>query len=199
MNLDRLRTLILNTDGRPMAVVSWKKAISLMMGDRLVQLDFYDGIKIHDGKGVAYPVPAVAMTRKYVRRNAGQVPFCRKNILIRDQLRCGYCGHQFDPRSLTMDHVVPRSKWKGQGSPTTWENIVACCESCNKRKADLTCEQAKMFPLTRPTRPKQGEIFLGLSPWRDHIPREWLPYLQNLPLFKGVVADSTVGSVHSTT
>jgi hypothetical protein len=97
-----------------------------------------------------------------------------------------YCGIQPDTKDLTFDHVIPRSKWTGKGSPTTWENIVTACKPCNNRKADKTCKEAKMFPLKDPVRPAYGEMFLGLSPWKDRVPTEWVPYLSSLPAFKGV-------------
>ena len=33
---------------------------------------------------------------------------------------------------LTLDHVIPRSR----GGNSTWENLVACCHACNRRKGN---------------------------------------------------------------
>ena len=33
---------------------------------------------------------------------------------------------------LTLDHVIPRSR----GGASTWENLVACCHPCNRRKGN---------------------------------------------------------------
>jgi len=33
---------------------------------------------------------------------------------------------------LTLDHVIPRSR----GGSSTWENLVACCHTCNRRKGN---------------------------------------------------------------
>lgn len=160
-----------------------------MMEGRVQQLDFYANQKIHDGKGRAYPVPAVVMKMKYVRRDYRHAPFCKKNIFLRDELTCQYCGVKFQPKELTFDHVIPRSKWTESGTPTCWENIVTCCLECNRKKANKTCEQARMFPIRKPVKPENGELFLGLSPWREKIPPEWTLYLKHLPLFRGLIHD----------
>ncbi len=47
---------------------------------------------------------------------------------------CHYCGKKFDPKDLTMDHIVPVSR----GGRSTKGNIVACCKQCNQNKSCLT-------------------------------------------------------------
>ncbi len=181
------RTLVLNADYRPLTIVTWQRAISLVMEERVTQLDFYSDRKIRDGRGRLYPIPAVVALNKYIRRDIRFAPFCRKNVFLRDMMVCQYCTKQYAATELTFDHVVPRSKWEDSGrSPTCWENIVTCCRRCNVQKADKSCKDAKMFPMKEPVRPPYGEMFLGLSPWRDTIPNEWIPYLQSLPSFKGI-------------
>lgn len=48
--------------------------------------------------------------------------------------RCHYCGQQFKPEELSMDHVVPVAR----GGKSTRGNIVPCCKECNNRKKYLT-------------------------------------------------------------
>lgn len=43
---------------------------------------------------------------------------------------CHYCGAQFHPKELTMDHVVPLIR----GGYTTKSNVVPCCAACNADK-----------------------------------------------------------------
>ena len=64
---------------------------------------------------------------RWLYRNR-RLPCSLANVLRRDGHRCAYCGR---PAS-TRDHVVPRSR----GGEHSWENCVACCSSCNHRKAD---------------------------------------------------------------
>jgi len=68
--------------------------------------------------------------------------------MLRDRNTCQYCHAALAPRSLTLDHVVPRSRC----GASTWENLVACCFACNNRKGDRTPEEAGM-PLIRKPMP----------------------------------------------
>jgi 5-methylcytosine-specific restriction protein A len=43
---------------------------------------------------------------------------------------CHYCGEQFLPEQLSMDHVVPLAR----GGKSTKGNIVPSCVECNKKK-----------------------------------------------------------------
>ena len=43
---------------------------------------------------------------------------------------CHYCGREFKPEELTMDHVIPVSK----GGKSTKGNIVPSCKECNNKK-----------------------------------------------------------------
>lgn len=61
-------------------------------------------------------------------------------MYARDLHLCAYCGVQFDGKSLTIDHILPKSK----GGLNTWTNCVTACKSCNLRKGNKTPEQANM-------------------------------------------------------
>lgn len=43
---------------------------------------------------------------------------------------CHYCGKQFPPAELTMDHVVPLIR----GGRSTKNNLVPACKDCNTKK-----------------------------------------------------------------
>ncbi len=167
------RTLVLNSNGRPLTIISWQRAIVLVYDGRMIELDFYKGQKIRDGHGRNYTVPAVIMAKEYVKRKHGIAPFNRKNVLLRYGMTCQYCGVRHAAAELTYEHVVPRSK----GGTTDWENIVPACLKCNNKKADKTCKESGMHPLTYPSLPAKGESFIGISPFHDKIPTEWLAYL----------------------
>ena len=55
----------------------------------------------------------------YIRRPMQKVALTKKNVLIRDDHMCQYCGMRGE-RLMTVDHVVPKSR----GGPSTWENLV---------------------------------------------------------------------------
>jgi 5-methylcytosine-specific restriction endonuclease McrA len=47
--------------------------------------------------------------------------------------RCYYCGREFRPDELTMDHIVPLIR----GGRSTKNNIAAACKDCNNRKKHM--------------------------------------------------------------
>jgi 5-methylcytosine-specific restriction endonuclease McrA len=51
---------------------------------------------------------------------------------------CHYCQKKFDPKDLTMDHIVPIAR----GGKSTKGNIVPACKQCNvNKKLDTPVEQ----------------------------------------------------------
>ena len=60
----------------------------------------------------------------------------RAKLIKRQKNRCHWCrepmtnGGPSDPRSATLDHVVPKSK----GGGGNIENLVAACQECNRRR-----------------------------------------------------------------
>ena len=44
-----------------------------------------------------------------------------------------YCGEQFEPALLTIDHVQPRMR----GGDRSGGNLVTACGGCNARKGSL--------------------------------------------------------------
>jgi 5-methylcytosine-specific restriction endonuclease McrA len=92
------------------------------------------------------PLPAVIRLREYRRVPRQNRAVSRKGIILRDGSTCQYCGAHLPAGSLTLDHVVPRSR-RGL---STWENLVAACFPCNNRKKDMTPQEAGMTLLKQP-------------------------------------------------
>jgi 5-methylcytosine-specific restriction endonuclease McrA len=88
-------------------------------------------------------------------------------VFARDGWECQYCGAR---TSLTVDHVIPRSKGGGSG----WDNIVASCAPCNRRKGDRLPHQVNMHPRVKPRMP-HAHIFIQLA--SPTIPATWKQYL----------------------
>ena len=101
------------------------------------------------------------------------VRFSRKNVYLRDNHRCQYCGVQYSDHELTLDHVVPRV----DGGKTTWTNVVTACAACNLRKADRLLEETHMR-LLRPPRPPAPVLFISLA--LHAVPETWRQYLPGL-------------------
>lgn len=93
--------------------------------------------------------PAVIRLLKYVRIPYRVVRFSRRNVLLRDRYTCQYCGKEFAPTFLTLDHVIPISR----GGKTQWDNIVTACKACNTKKGGKRPREAGMALLSKPKAP----------------------------------------------
>ncbi|GAA2073972.1 HNH endonuclease [Microbacterium hatanonis] len=114
-----MRTLVLNAGYEPLAVVSFKRALVLVMSDKATVVEHVEGEPVWGSTG-HWDRPAVIVLSRYVRvPGARRVPVTRRGVLRRDAHRCAYCGKA----ASTIDHVMPRSR----GGKDTWENLVACC------------------------------------------------------------------------
>ncbi len=152
-------TLVLNASFEPLATVSPRRAVVLVMQDKAVVEQAHPGLRFH-AAALEIPVPRVIRLCRYVRVPFRQrAPWSRRGVLVRDRHRCAYCGR----RATTVDHVVPRSR----GGQDTWLNTVAACAADNHRKADRTPEQAGMRLLVRPFEPTPADALLLALGVRD--------------------------------
>jgi 5-methylcytosine-specific restriction endonuclease McrA len=113
--------------------------------------------------------PAVIRLRTYVAvpRDVHRRKITRRAVFARDGWTCQYCGSR---SSLTVDHVVPRSK----GGASSWDNIVASCAPCNRRKGDALPKQVGMR-LQRHPRMPGPQVFIHVA--SPTIPDNWKQYL----------------------
>ncbi|MCX7523416.1 HNH endonuclease [Microbacterium sp. STN6] len=141
-----MRTLVLNAGYEPLAVVSFKRAIVLVMTHKatIIESDLAHPVM---GSSGLYERPSVILLTRYVRLPRGRnVPVSRRGVLRRDAHQCAYCGGS----ATTIDHVVPRSR----GGADSWENLVACCLRCNNVKSDRTPAEMGWRLLSQPRMPR---------------------------------------------
>lgn len=118
-------------------------------------------------------VPSVIRLLHYIKvpRMKEKHP-TKKNILIRDKNTCQYCGRRSNPADLTLDHVIPKSR----GGETRWDNLVACCKTCNTRKGGHSPAEAGMALLKGPGEPKYP-YHVHLCRSRGVLGEGWRKYL----------------------
>lgn len=161
-----MRTLVLNAGYEPLTVVSFKRAMVLVMKEKASVIEHVEDDPVRAGS-VVYERPVVILLSRYVRVPSGRrVPVTRRGVLRRDDHRCGYCGKS----AATIDHVLPRSR----GGVDSWENLVACCLRCNNLKSDRT-PQEMGWELQPAPRPPHGTAWIVRGAERGD-PR-WEPYL----------------------
>ncbi|RTL68878.1 MAG: HNH endonuclease [Pseudonocardiaceae bacterium] len=162
------RVLLLNASFEPLAVVTAKRAIVLMLSGKAECVEHVlDGGAFHS-ENLTVPAPSVMRLSRYVRvpyRRA--VPMTRSGVLRRDNRRCAYCNARAD----TIDHVVPRSR----GGAHSWDNCVAACRACNSRKADRLLDEIGWTLAVPPAPPSRagGILVLAVEPHPT-----WEPWLQ---------------------
>lgn len=183
-----LPVLVLNRFFSPVSVIPARRAMLLLFGGAAVALDEAgeahpfatwkalpvraedDVLPIVGGK---LRVPRVLHLIRYDRSPGVAVRLTRRNLMLRDQHQCQYCGKRPNPRDLNLDHVLPRSR----GGADSWENLVVSCRSCNLKKGRRTPEEAGMRLLRAPHKPRwttTAQILLNLrEPYS-----EWQPFLK---------------------
>jgi 5-methylcytosine-specific restriction endonuclease McrA len=163
-------TLLLNSTFEPLKIVTWKKAIIMVMLEKVEVLEEYE--RMIRGVSFTLRLPAVIRLNHFIKWKAPLVKFSRQNLYVRDKGKCQYCGISFEPRELTYDHVIPRSK----GGQTEWTNVVTCCTTCNLKKGGRTPEEAGMLLIRKPRAPIWIPLLpmsLGIretpDPWKDYL------------------------------
>jgi len=168
-------TLVLNASWVPIETISWEAAITKILNGKAYAVENYDYVIKTSNPRVVFMKPAVIVLNEYNKIPKRTVNYSKRLVCARDKWTCQYCNKRLSSSTATIDHVTPRS----QGGKSTFENTVASCEPCNKRKANKTPKQAKMRLRRKPTRPKANPVavkFGGMKInelWKEHL-KHWL-------------------------
>jgi 5-methylcytosine-specific restriction endonuclease McrA len=144
--------LVLNGNYEPINVCNTKRAMGLILAGKAMVLENGRGF-IHTVSRT-YERPSVIRLAYLVRRPRPRVRLCKREVLYRDGYRCQYCGRQVN--QLTIDHVVPRYR----GGQHSWQNVVAACPQCNRRKGGRTLTEARMRLARQPFEPRATAQYL---------------------------------------
>jgi 5-methylcytosine-specific restriction endonuclease McrA len=162
------RVLVLNASFEPINVCTVRRATVLLLKQKAEMLEEGHG-RLHSER-MALERPAVIrlVTYVHVPRDVHRRKITRKAVLARDSWTCQYCGS--NKPGLTVDHVIPRSR----GGDSGWENIVASCAPCNRKKGDKLPREARMHPHSQP-RPPGPTVFIRIA--APQVPVTWERYL----------------------
>lgn len=149
------RVILLNSDYSFLNVINWKRAIRLMVKGKVEIVKASERVISNAERTVEITVPKVLRLMALVKSvYKNRVPFSKKNVFVRDDFTCAYCGRT--DRRLTIDHIIPKSK----GGTSSFENCVASCKPCNNKKNNRTPRGANMSLLCRPHTPTIMEFFI---------------------------------------
>lgn len=164
----RKRVLVLTASDKPISTTTAVRARALGENSRATVIAY---AKSAHG---SMEEPAVIRLNRLVEDFAWTLGLTRQRIFRRDKMTCQYCGEKKSLKSLTLDHVLPKSR----GGQNTWENLVAACHDCNIKKADRTPEEAAMPLLSIPCKP-DDEMGFRISIEGDaEVLQNWLAYAQ---------------------
>jgi hypothetical protein len=157
------KVLVLNATFAPINITSWRRAMVLMYKGKASGVEF-NGVAING----RFRLPEIIKLMRYVPLPYSDVVLSRKNIYLRDNHTCQYCGKTGG--NLTIDHVIPKSR----GGKETWENMVVCCARCNNRKGDRHLNETGMKLKGMPYRPSSS-LYLHMTRIAN-VPRSWYEY-----------------------
>ena len=162
------RVLLLNATYEPLALVSDRRAVVLMLAGRAEAVAVRADCSVFHSSRLSVDVPSIVRLSHMVRipRWARTPPVTRRSVLRRDGGICVYCSEPAD----TIDHVIPRSR----GGTHEWSNVVAACKRDNLVKADQLLSELGWTMRVKPA-PPDGHL------WRlrhlSDVDPLWEPYL----------------------
>jgi 5-methylcytosine-specific restriction endonuclease McrA len=165
----RAPVLVLNRFYQPVRLTTARHAFELLYMGRAAALD--ESYQTHDFEQwmtlAAEPpqefigtargrlrIPRLVVLSTHHRTRPASVPLTRKNVFLRDESMCQYCGVRPPSRDLSLDHVVPKSR----GGRSTWENLVTACGGCNRKKGQRLTIECGMIPRRIPARPRWSSV-----------------------------------------
>jgi 5-methylcytosine-specific restriction endonuclease McrA len=143
--------LVLNQNYEPLNVCTVRRAMLLVFCDKAEVLEVYNASVLSPSR--SFIAPSVIRLVYMIRRPRPRVKLTRREIFLRDDHTCQYCGVRAN--DLTIDHVIPRSR----GGQHTWENLVSACRACNHRKGGKTVQESRMRLRHDPCEPRAGVYY----------------------------------------
>ena len=163
--------LVLNASYEPINICGARRALVLVLKG-VARTEEEQGGVLHAAR-IRVAMPSVIRLLEYRRIPHQTRALSRKNILLRDRNSCQYCGVVLSAGELTLDHVLPRSR----GGLSTWENLVACCHSCNRRKGNQLLHEMPDMKLMREPRPFSLHTSRHIMRMIGHSDQKWRKYL----------------------
>ena len=175
MKCKELKVLVLNADFMPlnlvpMSTISWQDAFTIITKGNATPVKYYEDEFIST-PSTKYPLPSVIVLKTY-KHFTKHAKLSKYNIKLRDDFKCQYCGLRHSARSLTIDHVYPKS----MGGKNTWDNLVAACKSCNQSKKN----NHKIIPKNKPYKPTYYELAKKLMSHKSVENEDWAQYVEYL-------------------
>lgn len=171
-----VRVLLLNASYEPLAVITQRRALSLLLKGR-VEAACSEAVEIQGASSTLH-IPTVIRLRRYINVPRRGARWSRRGVLERDKYTCAYCGIQpgqsqrgqvLSKQGFTVDHIVPVSR----GGKNSWTNTVCACPVCNQRKGNRLPHEANMKLYWEPKIPRVSYLVMS-----GEVPATWKIYLE---------------------
>lgn len=163
--------LVLNASYEPINVCGARRALILVLKG-VARTEEERAAFLHAAR-IRVPLPSVIRLLEYRRIPHQARALSRKNILMRDHNSCQYCGSVLPAAELTLDHVIPRSR----GGLSTWENLVACCHACNRKKGNHLLAELDGMKLLRAPKAFSLHTSRHIMRMMGNSDQKWRKYL----------------------
>lgn len=168
--LAKHRVLVLNSSYEAINICTARRALIMLMNGKADMVE--NAVHYIRSSTLVMPLPEVIRLRRFIKLPYRPIPFCRKNIMLRDGYCCQYCHDRFPLDQLTLDHVIPLSR----GGRDSWSNVVTACKKCNHKKGNYLLEEIGMVLTNRPKKPTLPS-FLHLVRLMGEQREVWRKYL----------------------
>ena len=172
--------LVLNAGMIPIEICTVRKAV----------LDIFRNaaIPVHESErqlrspSTSLRVPLIIARTNYNRIPRRDIALNKWNILQRDSYTCSYCRTSFSPGDLTIDHVIPRSRWnklnghRPEFEFNSWQNVTTACRRCNSTKGSRLLSEIGWKLEPAPGRPTWLPQLVISRQRAEH--NGWLDYCQ---------------------
>ncbi|MGJ4746408.1 HNH endonuclease [Leptospira sp. SA-E8] len=173
--------LVLNATYVPVAIRTVKDAVVLLILRKAELIKDEKSLFIRSEKLKLY-TPRIILLTDYYKVPKRKHKLSRENIFLRDDHECVYCRRKLPSSKLTLDHVIPKSRWeeipreKKPKDYHTWENLVTACRDCNSKKGNKLLQELKWeVPENRSTNKRRFPQFSVSTQlvekfgWADYI------------------------------
>lgn len=165
MEFETTRCVVLNSTYEPIAVVTSKRALILILEGKAIVVEEHPTMVVRS-PSTTLKVPIMVALKQFVRGRKiykTAAVLTQRNLFIRDNYTCQYCSrHRSQFRHsefLTRDHIIPECR----SGRDTWENLVTACSTCNNKKADYDLNEVNMKLLKKPNVPTLFELWMKHS------------------------------------
>lgn len=169
--------LVLNSGFIPLRTISDREAICLLYQNKCYTV--IESNKTMRSPSLIFKVPNVIALLEYGSFPKRKIGFSKLNVIYRDDMICQYCGKQFNMHDLTVDHIIPKSRWSiekrtSKRDWSNWLNCVCSCKWCNNKKGNYLLNEVKMKLLRHPFEPKYLPFIV--VDFKKAKKKGWIPF-----------------------